>query len=220
MKAPGGNLRRLGPPTRRAQRGALNARRALILMALLFLAPVVTAWLVHKTAEHGGWSGSTTNRGTLIQPPRPLALPTGLLDAKGGPFPRAFLRGKWTLLYIGQGACADTCRKSLYTLRQARLAQGENIRRVQRLFLAMGTSAAGLREALTDYPDLAVALVPQAQGQILAPLLNVDGTRKQEADRVYLVDPLGNLMMYYRPGADPRDIVQDLEKLLKYSHVG
>jgi cytochrome oxidase Cu insertion factor (SCO1/SenC/PrrC family) len=42
----------------------------------------------------------------------------------------------------------------------------------------------------------------------------------QEADRVYLVDPLGNLMMYYRPGADPRDIVQDLEKLLKYSHVG
>ena len=220
MKARPAEPLKATPPTHRAQRGALNARQALILIALLFLAPVVTAWLVHKSVEHGGWTGHTTNQGTLIQPLRPLKLPAGLLDAKGAPVPETFLRGKWTLLYIGHGACAEACRKSIFTLRQVRLAQGENMRRVQRLYLAIDTPAAQLRQTQTDYPALAVALVPPPQAEALAPLFDLDGTPMQKAERVYLVDPLGNLMMYYRPGADPRGIIKDLERLLKYSHVG
>jgi len=220
MNASESSRSRGGRPARQAQLGAVTGRTALILIALLFLAPAVTAWLVHKAAEHGWWTGSTTNKGTLIQPPRTLTLPAELRDPKGGAFPQAFLQGKWTLLYVGNGACGAVCRRSLYTLRQVRLAQGENIRRVQRLFLATDTSAADLRQALAAYPDLAVALVPEAQAERLASLLRVDKTAMQGADRVYLVDPLGNLMMYYPPGADPRGMIKDLERLLKYSHVG
>ena len=32
----------------------------------------------------------------------------------------------------------------------------------------------------------------------------------------YIVDPLGNIMMHYPPGADPNDIRLDLEHLLRY----
>jgi hypothetical protein len=42
----------------------------------------------------------------------------------------------------------------------------------------------------------------------------------EAAGRVYFIDPLGNLMMYYRPDADPGGMLKDLRKLLKYSKIG
>jgi hypothetical protein len=37
---------------------------------------------------------------------------------------------------------------------------------------------------------------------------------------LFLLDPLGNLMMYYEPGFDPYDVVHDLKKLLTVSQIG
>jgi hypothetical protein len=37
---------------------------------------------------------------------------------------------------------------------------------------------------------------------------------------VYLVDPLGNLMMSYALDARPKGMLEDLKKLLRLSHVG
>ncbi len=220
MKPSGGNPYMVVAQAGRQQRGFVSSRQALVLLALLFLTPPLVAWLMHLSAEHGWRPSGTTNQGTLIEPPRPLSLPAGLVDATGAPIRQDFLGGKWTLLYIGGDACGEACRNTLYNLRQVRLAQGENIRRVQRLFLVAETAAADLPEILADYPDLAVALLSRAQAAAIAPLFSVDGTPMQGADRVYLVDPLGNLMMYYRPDADPRGMIQDLQRLLKYSHIG
>jgi cytochrome oxidase Cu insertion factor (SCO1/SenC/PrrC family) len=40
------------------------------------------------------------------------------------------------------------------------------------------------------------------------------------ADRIYLIDPLGNLMMSYAPDAKPKGMLQDLKRLLGLSSVG
>jgi len=208
------------PQAHPRQRRGLGPRQVLVLLGLIFVAPGLLAWLMHMKAEDGWLTRDTTNKGTLIQPARPLSLPEGLIGASGAPFPPDFLKGKWTLLYIGDTACTDPCRKSLYALRQVRLAQGENMRRVQRLFLVTDSGAANLRSLLADYPDMAVAFAPVPQTKALAPLFSVEGIPMKGANRVYLVDPLGNLMMYYRPDSDPRGMIRDLEKLLKYSHVG
>jgi hypothetical protein len=37
---------------------------------------------------------------------------------------------------------------------------------------------------------------------------------------VYLIDPLGNLMMSYAADARPKGMLEDLKKLLRLSHVG
>ena len=203
------------------QRGFVNSRQALVLLALLFLMPVFVAWIMHMSAEHGWRPGGTTNKGELIQPPRPLTLPAGLVDATGAPLSRNFLGGKWTLIYIGAAACGDACREKLYYMRQVRIAQGENLRRVQRLFLATGAPAASdLQQVMAEYPDLAVARLSPGQAAAIAPVFNIEGVPMEGAGNVYLVDPLGNLMMYYRPDADPRGMIQDLQRLLKYSHIG
>jgi cytochrome oxidase Cu insertion factor (SCO1/SenC/PrrC family) len=208
-------------PVGRRQRGFVSSRQALVLLALLFLAPVCVAWLMHMSAEHGWRPGSTTNKGVLIQPPRPLKLPDGLVDAAGEPLNRRFPGRKWTLVYLGKTACEAVCREKLDALRQVRIALGENMRRVQRLFLAVGgADAAGLRQLTSDDPELLVARLSSAQADELAPVFGAEGAPASGAGNIYLVDPLGNLMMYYRPDADPRDMIQDLQRLLKYSHIG
>ena len=40
------------------------------------------------------------------------------------------------------------------------------------------------------------------------------------AGRLYLVDPLGNLMMSYERGAPVKGLLDDLKKLLNLSHIG
>jgi cytochrome oxidase Cu insertion factor (SCO1/SenC/PrrC family) len=209
-----------GPDCRR-QRGFVNSRQALVLLALLFLMPVLVSYLMHLRAEHGWRPASTTNKGSLIQPPLPLTLPTGLVSATEKPVSQDFLGGKWTLVYIDDAACGETCRNRLYQMRQVRLAQGENLRRVQRLFLVTGASdSTDLSKILADFPEMAAARLSPAQTAAIAPMFSVEGISMQGADNIYLVDPLGNLMMYYPPDTDPRGMIQDLQRLLKYSHIG
>ena len=40
------------------------------------------------------------------------------------------------------------------------------------------------------------------------------------ADHIYLVDPLGNLVLRYTYDADPSRIIKDLTRLLKTSGIG
>jgi hypothetical protein len=55
---------------------------------------------------------------------------------------------------------------------------------------------------------------------LLALFPSIEGGQPLDARRIYMVDPLGNLMMSYAPGTDPRSIYQDIKKLLKLSHIG
>jgi len=127
-----------------------------------------------------------------------------------------------TLLYISDADCGDTCRNNLYKMRQVRIAQNENMKRVQTLFLLNADSIpdelAGF--LAQEHKDMAVALPSATQAASIEPQFRVDETPVREAQRVYIVDPLGNLMMYYQPDADARGMLKDLQKLLKYSQIG
>lgn len=198
----------------------MSARQSFVLLALLFLAPLLVAWFVLSGGE--GWRpAGTTNHGTLIQPARLMDLPGGIQDRAGKDYTKDSLRGKWTLLQVGDAGCDAVCETNLYKMRQIRLAQGEHMNRVQRLFLVRGDEIpASLNRVLSDYPDMDVVNLPAEQADHLTSLLRMDQDEGYEEDRVYLVDPLGYLMMYYQPDADPKGMLMDLKKLLKYSQIG
>ncbi len=202
------------------QRGFLSSRQALVLLGLIFLAPVFVAWVMHHSSEEGWRPQGTTNRGILVHPARPLALPTDM--ASDGVPLQEYLQGRWTLLYIGEAGCGETCRNNLYKMRQVRVAQNENMKRVQTLFLLhAGTLPEEVGDFLArEHRDMAVVLLSDAHAAAIAPQFQIDETPVAGAERVYIVDPLGNLMMYYQPDADARGMLQDLQKLLKYSKIG
>ena len=206
-------------PARR-QRGFLSSRQGLVLLGLLFMTPAFVAWVMHNSSEEGWRPEGTTNRGVLVHPVRPLTLPVDMQVADVTA--NDYLQGKWTMLYIGDANCDDVCGNNLYKMRQVRIAQNENMKRVQTLYMVLEDELpAALGEQLEkDHASLDVAIVPENQsGQIAVDFL-IDGGSMDAAERVYYIDPLGNLMMYYPADADAGGMLKDLKKLLKYSKIG
>ena len=204
----------------RKQKGFLSSRQGLVLLLLIFLAPTFVAWVMHNSGADGWKPSGSTNNGVLVHPARPLSLPAELLAGTGSL--NDYLQGKWTLLYIGDADCDTACNTHLYHMRQVHTLQNEHMRRVQRLFLlrsdAMPESLASLLDE--EYANMAVVSLTPGQAEQIEPYFMIDGVSMQDAERVYIIDPLGNLMMYYPQSADPGGMHKDLKKLLKNSKIG
>lgn len=182
-------------------------------LAALYVVPLALAFYTYYGT---GWRpASHVNHGTLIAPPRPLpevSLPqVGGLAAHGGP---AF-RDQWTLVYVGSGECDGDCRQALLVMQQAQLALNVDMHRVVRVFLA---SSACCAAALREGADSGLRVL-DAGGEPAAPLL-AQFPPAGRAHSVFVVDPLGNLMMSYDARTDPRGLLLDLQKLLRLSHIG
>lgn len=158
---------------------------------------------------------SLASYGELVQPARPLAdvplrSPQGLGAALWD------VKGKWALVYLGEGACLDACRASLNKVNQLRLAQVRNGHRILSVWLAPGNSdPAAMRETQVQYPELIVML---ADDKALAELRRQFANGADPATGgLYIVDPSGNLKMRYALDAEPRGMLKDLERLLRVS---
>ena len=124
-------------------------------------------------------------------------------------------KGKWIMLEVISSDCAKQCQKSLYDMRQLRLTQGKDMDRIERVVL------------VTDQQPLETILLREHDGahflrvdpKVLQVWLPVEGGTTMQ-DRLYLIDPLGNLMMRYSVDADPNKIKKDIIKLLKASSIG
>lgn len=186
----------------------LRSRLTLLLIIAFFALPAVLAWVLNFG---GGYTPqATANYGALIKPAQPV-LAEGYVDAQGAPLATDFFLGEWVLVYHLTGPCEDACLQSLYRMRQVRLAQGKNIERVKRLLVVDDGAAAGwLARVQEHYPGLIVVRPAQAKVTVEFPA----------GDHLYLVDPLGNLMMDYAPEVEPRGLIKDLERLLRISYVG
>lgn len=191
-----------------------RARLGLIGLAAMFLLPLAAAFLLYYGS---GWRpAGSTQHGRLIDPARPLPNVT-LATADGGSTGPDFLRNSWHLVYIGEGDCDPGCRATLVKTRQVRLALEKDLNRVHRVFLYAGAPAADY--LATEHHDLVAAdITGEAGKRLLAPF--PQDPPPLTARRLYLVDPLGNLMMSYPPDAPPKAILTDLKRLLRLSHIG
>jgi hypothetical protein len=217
-------------------------RRILIGVALIFFAPLgLSFYLYYGRNWH---PGGRVNAGELIDPARPLpslSLPlagagvaagagaatsagTGVVSATGtaasgtsGQTSSQFLKGKWTLLYVQHGRCDDECRRHLYDTRQVRLALDREMHRVQRVFIG-DRDCCDWTELQAAHPDLIAIRASAADDPLLALLpARADAVNSQ---RIYLIDPLGNAMMFYAPAVKSKGMLEDLKRLLSLSSIG
>lgn len=174
-----------------------RGRYKLLALGAFFALPVLAGWIAYLT----GWvPGTKSNYGTLI-PLRPLEAPA-----------LAALRGRWVLVQLDSAACDARCERKLYYMRQVRRAQGREMHRVERLWIV--TDAAAVRpELLAAIEDTHVA---PGDSTLVATFAGGDAA----SEHIYLVDPLGNLMLRFPRDPDPSKMVKDLERLLKYSGFG
>lgn len=187
-----------GGEASRRRRGRLVALGLLALAAAPFVAALV-AYLLWEP-------GKQTNYGELITPePLPEA-PLALAD--GRPFHLSQLKGKWVLLHIDGAGCGADCREKLLYSRQVRLALGKDASRLERLWL------------IDDSAPLDPGLEREYRGTGFAraagsPLLAHFPAAHDRREHIYLIDPLGNLMLRYPRHPDPSRMRKDLERLLR-----
>jgi hypothetical protein len=193
-----------------AQLRARNLRTLGALAALFFL-PLLLAFLFY----YGSWHpAGHVNHGVLIIPAR--ALPAVRLRRISAPAaPGTPLRNQWSLVYVADGACEQACRQTLYLMRQTRLALNNDMTRVERVLLARG-DCGDCADLVRDNPGLTVL----AAGGPEATALVAQFPAPRREHSLFVVDPLGNLMMSYDVRQDPHGLLEDLKKLLRLSHIG
>jgi hypothetical protein len=191
----------------------------------LFLLPLVLAFYMYYATD---WRpAKRVNHGTLISPARPLPAvqlrririsdaDVELVSSVGaGPLSKSEPRSKWSMVYIGAGNCDEPCRQALYVMRQTRLSLNNDMGRVDRIFLTTGSCCA--REFLAhEHPGLVVLDASGPDGARLLSTFPADGRPYS----LFIVDPLGNLMMSYDARQNPKGLLEDLRKLLRLSHIG
>jgi cytochrome oxidase Cu insertion factor (SCO1/SenC/PrrC family) len=196
-----------------------RGRRQLVLLASLFFVPLALAfWLYYGGVNWRPQGG--TNKGDLIDPAVPLpAVALARLD--GTRTAPDFLQGKWTVAYLGDGACDERCRKALYLSRQSRIALNKDTDRVQRVFLATSPTVDAAFMA-KEHPDLSIALLGSdaESTALLAKFPALGGVPPAAAGRLYVIDPLGNLVLSYSAAAPDKALLTDIKKLLRLSHIG
>ena len=165
-------------------------RNKLVWVALVCAAPLVLGTAAYVLR----WTpGTPSNYGELLEP-RPVP---GVER----------LRGKWVLVMFDAGACDAYCEKKLYYLRQVRRAQGKDMDRVERLWV------------ISDGAKPRAEILPGIEGTRLGAVADNDFPGRA-VDHIYLVDPLGNLMMRFPRDPDPSRMIKDLQRLLRYSRFG
>jgi len=187
-------------------------KKSFLWLIAVFVAPILLGSMLFFNLEKLGFEKGAVNYGILIQP----AFPVQVHDLKQGDKPAArenTLAKKWTMLYIQPSDCDKACLARLQLIKRVRLLMNEQMRRVRTVLVA--NKAVSELVSANENPDLVLTHVDMALSAFLKQYPKLDKTP------VYLLDPLGNLMMYYpQENPDIKKMIKDLLKLLKYSHLG
>ncbi len=186
----------------------LKGRVTLFLIALVFLGPLgVAAWMYF--GDRAWQPAGRSNFGRLLAPVVNLNEQARLDALSNGSTER-----RWALIYANREPCLDACRDALYRLRQSRLMLGKDRPRLVPVFLH-GDSRPD--KVFLDSEHKGLITIKNAG---LSDLLDDSRPDDLSPGGLFLVDPLGNLVMYFAPDLEPKDMISDIEHLLELSRIG
>lgn len=177
--------------------GPTKGRLTLLALVGITIAPVLASYLAYYVWKPAG--GRSYGELLPVRPLPELTLRTGT----GQPASADAWQGKWLLLMVDDAACTQSCLDTLHALRQYRLAQGKEMKRVERLWLIRGAGSPSAQA------------LQQADGAQLRHVSGPVPLPGAQADSFYLIDPLGNQVMRYPRQAESAKVIKELGRLLK-----
>ena len=175
--------------------------------------PIIASYVTYYIIKPSG----RNNYGALIDP-RQYPIPEAKLqvaELDGKPSPLAQFKGKWVMLQTGPSDCRQACKRQLFAMQQLRLTQGKEMERIERVWLITDPQPIDTI-VMREYDGTNMLRV---NGDALRAWLPVEQGGNTD-DHLYLIDPLGNLMMRFPKDADPTKVKKDIAKLLKASAIG
>jgi hypothetical protein len=188
-----------------------GGRWKLFLVVAICAAPVIASYFTYYVIKPEG----RTNYGTLLDP-RNFPMPQlGASTLDGKPIALDAYKGKWLMLQVDAADCQESCKTKLLDMRQLRLMQGREMDRIERVWL------------ITDDKPVDTILMREYDGtrmlrakrDALNSWLPVE-PGSTVADHIYVIDPVGNLMLRFPKNPDPYKMKKDIYKLLTASSIG
>ncbi len=174
---------------------ARNRRLLLAMFAIAFLTLGASYVLFYSAREGEVWG--TTNQGEFVDPPLSV-VELRLQDARGALLTEG---GTWWLWVVSNGDCLDECERAVHQLRQLHILLNKDADRVQR--------------GLVTEPGLSPGVLERYPGAE-----HLTGELSALTEGIYIVDPIGNLVLYYPLTDAGKPVLTDLKKLLKLSQIG
>ena len=121
------------------------------------------------------------------------------------------------MIYIAGASCDEACNHSLFNMRQINKAVGKDANRVRHVIIHTSPPDKAFSTLLkNDYP---------ATVHFNARLENLQSAMEAihpvfTDNAIYLMDPIGNIMMRFKTDLPPKALIHDLTKLLKVSQIG
>ena len=192
-----------------------KGRLFLIAMVVFFAAPLFLVIAMYRF----DWHPKGKSYGDLIEPVVPIKLTEAFKDVKTTDttvLSKLLWHDKWSAVILAD-KCEAVCQARLHDARQIHASLEKDMNRLQRILI---TNQQDLNDLQKQYPDLIILNQPSADVAALAKQFDVDGVSAYTSERVYMVDPLGNLMLSYSNQVKPVDMRKDWVRLLKYSWAG
>lgn len=189
-----------------------RGRKLFLLMLTFFVVPIIVVILMYQF----NWKPHGASLGELVKPPRLLDSSKELKNNEGVVLKPEFWKEKWSVVYIAD-QCEKTCMDKLRDMRQLHVSLYKDITRTQRVFI---TNAQDVTEIKNKYPDLIVINQPLADVSKLTQQFQLNNENAAMSNRLYLVDPLGHLMMSYNASVPLANVRKDVTRLLRYSWAG
>ncbi len=205
-----------------ASPSTFKGRLGLIALAILFLGPMFAAYFSY----YGGWRpGGQVQNGHLVNPV-PTLEAMSLYDSAGQALEDDGLHGpRWTMLYIGSSRCEEVCQNRLYVMRQVWKSLHRRSKRVQGMYVVTDREQQTALESFIEAEHSGLHLAyaspdgTQSRSADWQQIFNAPG-RAPQGDNIYIIDPLGNWMLYYTPEDDAKGMLKDIKKLLRLSNIG
>ncbi len=200
-----------------------NNRTVIIIFAMSII-PFCIAWYLSSNAT---WMGGGTNNGQLITPPITTEFNEFIGYDQFSIKNLNEIKGHWVIInVVPNKECNKVCQFAIHKTKQLRLMMGKDLTRSRRLVLIAAEftqtieqlrwkGEEGMDKGAEDKRLLRVKL----NLSLLDKLKKVRASGISEG-MLFLMDPLGNIMMQYEPEFDPYKVKSDLRKLLKISQIG
>ena len=178
----------------------MTARKEFWVLLAMFILPIAFGTLFFY-ANPGYFSQSTVNYGELVRPV--IVTDEDDIEIEGS----SSLQGIWTMVYVSN-RCDDACEKAVVDMKTIRTLMNADMRRIQRMIIIEDGSTPKSKDEGLIKARVASEKLTQS-------------LKKYTENAIYLIDPIGNIMLYYEPqNIDIRLVIKDIKRLFKYSRIG
>lgn len=184
------------------------------LLILTFIAPIGAAYWLYNI----GGTEQTVNRGEFVKTGVQL-MDLNLLTMDGKKVTEDDVYGHWHMMYFIGADCEGECEETVYTMRQIRTTFHKESPRITNVLIHFEKDLNGqFKEKIkTHYANFERYF---AQREDFNRALGYEENELTDKNIIFVVDPIGNVILKYTKDKTAKDIMHDIKRLLKASQIG